>query len=137
MPTDYLDTNVIVRYVTADNPDHSARAQAYLEQLETGERSATTREGVLVEVVQVLESKRLYHLARRAIADALGDIILMPSFKLPTKALYLRALALYAETNLDFVDTLNVAHMEHAGLRTIVSFDRGYDRVSSVVRREP
>ncbi|MBA2276134.1 MAG: hypothetical protein H0W06_00090 [Chloroflexia bacterium] len=52
-------------------------------------------------------------------------------------ALYRRALDLYAETNIDFVDALNVAHIERAGWDSLVSFDQHYDRIPWVLRREP
>jgi predicted nucleic acid-binding protein len=137
MTPEFVDASVFIRYLTSDNPDHSLRARAYLEDLEAGRVSSITREGVLVEVVFVLASKQLYNLPRATIADALGGIILLPGLHLPNKSVYIRALELYAQKNLDFVDALNVAHMEHERVRTIVSFDRGYDLVESVRRREP
>jgi predicted nucleic acid-binding protein len=57
MPTEFLDTNVVIRYLTQDNPDQTARATRFLQQLETGERQVITCEAVLVEIVQVLSSK--------------------------------------------------------------------------------
>jgi predicted nucleic acid-binding protein len=42
----------------------------------------------------------------------------------------LRALELFAANEgRDFVDCLNVAHMEHAGIRTIWTFDKDYNRI--------
>ena len=34
-------------------------------------------------------------------------------------------------------DALIAAHMERTGVKTIVSFDRDFDRIPGVVRREP
>lgn len=137
MPDAFLDTNVIIRHVTRDHPDHSARALAYLQRLDTGEETATTCEGVLVEAVQVLESKRLYNYPRQDIREALWGIIRLRGLQLAGKAIYLRALDIYATTSLDFVDSLNVAHMEKRQIETIVSFDRGFDRIPTIDRREP
>ena len=124
MAADFLDTNVIIRYVTNDNPDQSARSLAFLQEVEAGRQTVTTCEGVLVEAVQVLESKRLYNFPRSDIQATLADLIAMRGLQLPHKPTYLRALELYASTNLDFVDALGVAHMERLALNTIVSFDR-------------
>jgi predicted nucleic acid-binding protein len=123
--------------VTNDNPPHSARSLAFLQGVETGAQTVTTCEGVLVEAVQVLESKRLYNLPRPAIQSALADIIGLRGFQIPQKRSYLRALELYATSKLDFVDALNVAHMERARIGTIVSFDQGFDQVPGITRREP
>ena len=98
----------------------------------------TTCEGVIVEAVQVLESTRTYALPRADIRDVLSHIIRLRGLRLAYKAAYVRALELYAAfSNLDFVDALNVAHMERAGISTIISFDRDYDRISTVTRVEP
>ena len=137
MATEFLDTNVVIRYLTQDNPDQTARATKLLQQIESGERQMTTCEGVLVEIVQVLSSKRLYNLPRSDIASALTNILRLRGLHLPHGSTYLRALEIYASTSLDFVDALAVAHMEREGIQTIVSFDHDFDRFSQVVRREP
>jgi len=93
---------------------------------------------VLVEAVQVLSSKALYNRPRAEIAEKLGVIIGLKGLKLPNKSLYLFALDLYAATAaLDFVDALVVAHMQHAHISTVVSFDRDFDRVPGIRRRDP
>ncbi len=137
MATEFLDTNLLIRYLTQDNPDQTARATTLLRQIETGERQMTTCEGVLVEIVQVLSSKRLYNLPRSDIASALSNILSLRGLRLPHRSTYARALEIYASTSLDFVDALEVAHMEREGIQTIVSFDRHFDRLPQITRREP
>jgi predicted nucleic acid-binding protein len=46
-----LDSNVLIRYLTQDDPGLAARALALLEQVEEGSRSVVLIEGVLVETV--------------------------------------------------------------------------------------
>jgi predicted nucleic acid-binding protein len=137
MATEFLDANVVIRYLTRDNPDQTARATKLLQQVETGEIQVTTCEGVLVEIVQVLSSKRLYNLPRQRIGAALADVIRLRGLRLLHRPTYLRALDIYASSNLDFVDTLALAHMERAKLQTILSFDHDFDRFAQVTRREP
>jgi predicted nucleic acid-binding protein len=132
-----VDANVFLRFLTGDNPEQSARAGAYLESIERGDVVATTTEGVFVEIVHVLSSKVLYALPRAGIAFHLRTILGLSGLRLPNKRVYLRAADLYETTNLDFVDALNVAHMERLGIQTIVAFDRHYDRIPTVTRREP
>ncbi|MBI4499521.1 MAG: PIN domain-containing protein [Chloroflexi bacterium] len=94
-------------------------------------------EGVLVEVVQVLSSRRRYYLPRADIRDYLTGILSFRGMDLPYKCTYLRALEIYAQRNIDFVDALAVAHMERPYTGAIVSFDRDVDRIPGITRREP
>ena len=138
MPSpELLDSNVIIRAVTSDHPDHSPRAQSYLTRLASSrEPEATLTEGVLVETVLVLSSPRLYNLPREQIAQILSDIVSLPGLTTPDRDVYLSALATYAATHVDFVDALNAAHALNRG-GVIVSFDKDYDRLPGVSRVEP
>jgi predicted nucleic acid-binding protein len=135
---DFLDTNVIIRYLTQDHPQQAQQAYQYLQLLGTESVTARTSEGVLVEVVQVLSSKVLYDLPRADIQRLLSPIIRLPGLKLPYKRTYLGALNLYVQYPfLDFVDALNVAHMQRLKIPIITSFDRDFDRVPGITRQEP
>ena len=135
---EFLDTNPITRYITQDNLAMSLRAEEFFDHVEHGRLSATTCEGVLVEAVQVLSSKALYNRPRAEIADKLSIILGLRGLRLANKEVYARALDLYASTPaLDFVDALAVAHMQHARIDTIVTFDRDFDRVPGIRRRDP
>ena len=135
---EYLDTNLIIRYLTQDHPEHAARVQPLFQQLAAGTVQLSTCEGVLIEVVHVLASRALYHLPRNEIQQKLSVIIDLAGLKLPFKHVYQRALELYEATpRLDFVDALIVAHMEHARITSLVSFDKDFDGLPTVTRREP
>ena len=134
---EFLDTNLLIRHITQDQPDHATRAGAFFDQVETRAQTITTCEGVLDEAVQVLSSKNLYNRPRTEIREYLTRFLLLLGLRLSHKQTYRRALDLYAASNLDFVDSLAVAHMERSGIATIVSFDRGFDRVPGISRREP
>ena len=50
----------------------------------------------------------------------------------------MRALDLFAShSSLDFEDALQIAHMERTGVQELYSYDKDFDRVPSVTRREP
>lgn len=133
----FLDANVILRYLTRDHPDHSERAYALLQRVETGEITATITEAVLAEVVHVLSSKALYNVPRTEIRDRLVATFTLKGMRLRAKGTYIRALDMYATTNLDFVDALLVAQVERTKDATLVSFDRDYDKIATVQREEP
>ena len=133
----FLDTNIILRHITQDNPDQGTRAYRLLQQVETDSVEVTTCEAVILEAVYVLSSKTLYNLPRQKIRDDLVGILSLRGLKLPHKRVYVRALDLYASSNLDFADAIIVAHMERQGILEIVSFDQHFDRVPGITRTEP
>ncbi len=133
----FLDTNLIIRFLTRDDPEQAARAYDAFQQAEAGRLTLVSTEGVVVEAVQVLSSKQLYNLPRAVIRDQLTDILQVRGLEVPDRDTLLRALVLYAVTNLDFVDVLILAQMERRGITTVLSFDRGFDRIEGITRREP
>lgn len=137
MTLQFLDANVILRYSTGDNKDQAERSYQFLQKVRDGAVEVTTCEAVIAEVVFVLSSKTLYHASRQEVRDLLRPILELKGLRLPNKRVYLRALDLYASTNLDFADALIVAHMERTGITTIVSFDRHFDRIPNITRQEP
>lgn len=134
-----LDTNPIIRLLTQDHPDHAARARALFERAERGEVTLLVLEAVMVEVANVLSSRRLYHLPRPEIARLLGQFFALKGVQIPQKATYQRALELWVQAPQveDFTDALLVAHMERLKIATIVSFDTDLDRFPGITRQEP
>ena len=135
---EYLDTNVIIRFLTKDNPEQAARAGQVFREIDAGTRTVTTTEGVLVETVQVLSSKKLYALPREDIRRHLVNVLTLRGVKLPKRRIYLEALELYVRyPHLSFVDALAAIHTGYSHLEAVLSFDQGFDRVPGVTRHEP
>ncbi|MBI3976637.1 MAG: PIN domain-containing protein [Chloroflexi bacterium] len=139
MPLVLLDTNLLIRYLTQDNPEQAARARALFEQAARGEITLYVSESVVVEVVQVLSSRVTYHLPRAEVQRHLGNILSLRGFKIPAKQTYRRALELWVNTPQvrDFVDALLVAQAERLQISAIASFDGDFDRFSAIKRLAP
>ncbi len=137
MANPYLDANVIVRPIVQDDPARAALCRTYLSKLETGQETADLVEATLAEVVYVLGSPRRYHLARNDIRAYLSGVLMFPGVSIAHKGTYLRALDWYATLNIDFEDALIAAHVERTGAAAVVSFDRDFDRIPGIARREP
>ena len=133
----FLDTNILIRYLTQDDPEKTHACLALLQRIQAGEE-ATTSEVVIAEVAFVLSSPRQYKLAHADVSARLRPVLLLRGLKVPNKRRVLRALDLYATyPQLDFEDCLTVAQIEQQGITTLMSYDRGFDRVPGINRQEP
>ncbi|MBI5880340.1 MAG: type II toxin-antitoxin system VapC family toxin [Chloroflexi bacterium] len=137
MNTQFVDTNVFLRFLTRDHPKRAEACLALFQKAQRNEVRLTTAEAIIAEVVYVLASKQLYNLTPEEIRARLYPLLSMPGLKLPYRRMYLRALDLYASQRLDFEDALAIAHMERLKIGEIISYDREFDRVAGLQRIEP
>lgn len=135
----FLDTNVILRYLTRDDEAKAEACYQLFQRVGRGEEELLTCEAIVTEVVYVLSSRRApYRLSHEEIRGRLVPILTLRGLRLPQKRVYIRALDLYAAAPfLDFEDALAVAHMERQGVTEIVSYDRDFDLVPELQRVEP
>ncbi len=134
-PLPFLDTNVLMRHLAQDHPEHSPRATAYLERVERGEVRVRIADTVVFETTFLLE--RHYRQSKATIRDALLPLLELPGFVLPGKRRLRRVFELYVDYNVPFADAYHAALVEALNLGEIISFDRDFDRVPEIKRREP
>jgi predicted nucleic-acid-binding protein len=127
----FVDTNILVRHLTADPPGQARRATHFLGLAE----ELLLTDLVAAEVVYVLES--FYEVERPRVAELLRAILGFRSIVVLDAALLLRALEIYEVDRLDFADAYLVASAEVSGVGAVASFDRSIDRVSTARRIEP
>ena len=135
----FLDTNVILRYLTRDDEAKAEACYRLFQSVKNGEEELFTCEAIVTEVVYVLSSPPAgYRLSHDDIRARLVPILSLRGLRLLHKRVYVRALDIYASfPSLDFENALAVAHMERQGIPEIVSYDRDFDRVVQVQRTEP
>lgn len=131
----FLDTNVLLRYLTRDDEEKASRALALLTKVERGEEKVVTSAMVIFEAVFTLQKR--YGVPRERIQASLGDIISLRGLDLPNKHLYAQALDLYASKNLSFADAFNAAYMQSRQVSEIYSWDTDFDRLEHLSRIEP
>lgn len=134
---EFVDTNIFLRYLTQDHPAAAQKCFELFQRVKRKEIQLTTSESVLAEVVYVLASPRLYNQPRKNIKTLLLPIVSLSGLKIPNRKVFLRALDIYAETNLDLEDALSVAFMERQELTTILSYDKHFDKIAGIHRTEP
>jgi predicted nucleic-acid-binding protein len=116
-----IDTNVLVRFLTGDDPAQAARARSLIE---AGDIFVAT--SVLLESEWVLRSG--YGLATHRILQAMRAFAGLPGVTLEDPQLAARALD-WAEQGLDFADALHLGRAE--GCSAFMSFDRKLARAAA------
>lgn len=132
----FLDTNILIRYLTNDDPGKADRVSRLLEEAAAGKLLLVTAEMVIAEMVWVLESS--YGLRNTEIAPLVRGILATPGLEVVNGDLVARALELYERRNVDFVDGYVAALMEKRRIEDLFSFDKKHvSRITTVRRREP
>jgi predicted nucleic-acid-binding protein len=118
-----LDTNVLVRYLTADDAKQTALAEKLLEQASEAGQPLFIPVLVLCELVWVLA--RCYGQAKAQIIDVIEHILEAEQFRIEGDLIVRRGLDAYRGGKADFADYLIGEICRKAGCEDCVTFDRG------------
>lgn len=113
-----VDTNVIVRYLTGDDPAQAAKARAVI-----GRKPVFLPRTVLLEVEWVLRG--VYELPSAQVIPALRALAGLPGVSVEDAGLVARAMD-WAEAGMDFADALHLAAA--AECEGFLTFDRRFAR---------
>lgn len=133
----FIDTNVLVAYLSKDDPSKQAAAAALFDRIGRGELVVYATDTVIADCVYVLSSPRLYRVPRDAIADMLLTLVRQTGFQVSDRQTMTHALQLYGYANIKFDDAYIIASMSSAGSQTLYSWDKGFDRIPGIDRMEP
>jgi uncharacterized protein len=131
----FLDTNILLRYLTGDDEHKAHRALHLLMRVERGEEKLITSPLVIFEVIFTLQS--FYKVSRQRIKELVLPIISLRGLHLPGKSVYYQAFDLYVTRNISFADAYNAAYMLSEGVSGIYSWGKDFDKIEGVVRKEP
>ena len=128
-----IDTNVILRFLLNDVAEQAEKAKRLFEAVEIGIEKVYLTDLVLSECIWVLE--KFYKVPRKEIKNSVKPIIMFQGVNTQSsKSLLLEALDLWEEKEVDWTDALLTIWCLREE-RTIISFDKDFDKLS-VVRRE-
>jgi predicted nucleic-acid-binding protein len=117
-----LDTNILMRSLTDDDPDQSPVARRFLEEAaENGDRLYVSTV-VLIELCWTLRSSP-YKYNRQAIADVVTTLLQTDLFEVQDRDLTRGAVADYRSGDGDFPDYLLGRQNRRAGCKVTVTFD--------------
>ncbi|HEX9688015.1 MAG TPA: type II toxin-antitoxin system VapC family toxin [Thermoanaerobaculia bacterium] len=117
-----LDTNVLVRYLTQDEPGEARKANAVIEGTLAKGGSCYLSIVVLCEIVWVLRGA--YRLGKKSILLALDRILETEGFRVEDQDLVREALEEFRLGRGDFADYAIGARNRAAGCEDTVTFDR-------------
>lgn len=126
-----LDANVVIRYLTNDDPNKALRFEKLLT---SGKLIFILTDVIVAEIVWTLQSH--YNISRPIIADKL-EILLSSKAIDSNRSIISKALIIYAKLNIDYIDAYLAAYGLENKVKEIVSYDRDLDKISGVSRLEP
>ena len=124
-----VDTNLIVRHLVHDHPEHAAIAARLFSACDRGELILVVLPAVVAECVFVLGS--FYEFPRADIARVLTDLVGSPGIELTDLALHVDALHRYGRSRVHFVDCTIAAAAAMCSL-PVASFDSDYKKFPDV-----
>jgi len=117
-----IDTNLLVRYLTEDDPAKANDVKRLLLRAAKGEIWLLIPSVVIAELVWVLQS--FYKLERSEIVPLLNAILHTHGVEVGDKPVVSDAIAIYRDGTIDFIDAWIVAFAKTAGVRSVYTFDR-------------
>jgi uncharacterized protein len=121
-----VDTNVFLRFLTADDPGKAEKARRLFASAVSGELVVETSLLVIAEIVWTLES--FYGLTHDEVAEQVTTILATPNLECPGKELLFEALLGYTERNVDFIDAYHAAFLGRRRDVSLATFDRKHFR---------
>ncbi|MCW5734632.1 MAG: type II toxin-antitoxin system VapC family toxin [Enhydrobacter sp.] len=117
-----LDTNVLIRHITQDDPVQSPRASALIEGRLTEDEPGFISVVTLAETAWVLD--RSYEYSSMEIATAIGGFLQTTTFVVENEVEVFFAMTALKQGRAGFTDALIAALGTRAGCSTTMTFDR-------------
>lgn len=128
----YIDTNVILRFLTDKKPDE--KLINFFKRVKSGKEEVKCIDMVFFQTIFVLNS--FYKIEKKEIIKAMRKLLGFKGLKIKDKQTVDRALDFWEKHPDDIIDCYIVACMEKDGESEIYSFDKKIDRLS-VKRVDP
>ncbi|MDQ7794938.1 MAG: PIN domain-containing protein [bacterium] len=122
----WLDANVLIRFLTRDQPEQARAALAVFLRAKEGEFELRLCPLVVAEAAWVLDS--YYGFSRRQISQALVSLIMAEGVVTQDGGLLVSALGQMEDRNVPFVDAF-LAELVRTHGEAVCSFDRDFDRL--------
>ena len=127
-----IDTNLLVRYLTDDEPQKAKAVDALLNSAGKGEIKILIPSIVIAELVWVLES--FYKMIADDITGLVEAILNTPGVDTQDRSVIKAALKLYRNKKIDLVDAWIIEFAKTKGAKKIYTFDKKHFRDAEEVQ---
>lgn len=117
-----IDTNLLVRFLTEDDPAKAKAVDGLLARAGRGEIKILVPSIVIAELVWVLES--FYKMEIAGIAELVEAVLNTPGVEVTDKSIINAALKLYKTKKIDMIDAWIIEFAKDAGVGAIYTFDK-------------
>lgn len=131
----FIDTNIFLRYFEREDELVYRKIEKLFKEIVSGRISGISTSLVIAEVVWVLE--KIYNWDKMEICNNIELILNTPNIKFKERNILVKAIDLYREKNIDFIDVYNYSFMKSNDIDGIYSFDRDFDKLPDIERQEP
>lgn len=135
MTTRFVDTNVLLRYFTADDEQKAQDVLRLLKRVESGEETVFVSALVIFETVFTLE--KYYKIKASEVKDLVQPILNLKGLKTDDKHVFEASLELHAQGKCSFADAFNACSMKKNGISEIYSYDQDFDGMNWLRRVVP
>lgn len=122
----FVDTNIFLRFLLADNKKQYLLAKKLFQKAEDGKISLWTTDIVILEIIWTLKS--FYQLKPQEIQHSITSLAALKNLKIENKNLILEALDVFVSKNVDFADAYNFL-LAQKTKKKILSFDQDFDKL--------
>ena len=129
-----IDTNVIIRFLTADENPKFKGVYKLFSRLEDNLEKVELKALIFFQTIFVLKS--FYKVNREDIYSLMIDIISLPGIYMEKKALYKRTLEIFKTENIEIIDSYLLACMEQHPDASLYSYDENFKKFD-IHRVEP
>ena len=130
-----IDANIILRFLTNDDPGKAHACAELLEEVERNQKQVRLPDLVLADIIWTLE--KYYRQPKARIADMMVPIISLKGLRCSNKETVLDALRVYVDHNVDWTDAFVAAQLLATKAPAIYSYDRDFNRIQGISRIEP
>ena len=130
-----VDTNIFLRLLTEDDLSQTPAVKNLIANIIDRRVHAYVTIAVILEMVWTLES--YYELKRNEVAEKLSLLLNTPNLVIENQDVIEEAVEQYKQTRVDFADCYNASFAKLRGDGSILSYDRHFDKLAGVKRKEP
>ncbi len=117
-----IDTNILVRYFTNDIPEKANAVKKLLIKAKNNKIIIVIQSIIIAELVWVFES--FYKLKKEKIVKVINALLNTPGVEIIDKSIILKAIEIYSDKNVDYIDANVMAYAINKNINTVVSFDK-------------